>query len=44
MSKLSRTLGICGGSCPVNTMNLKDNTIHDIDEEFCVHAKMTLNF
>ena len=38
-------LGICGGGCPVNAMNLKkDNTIHDIDERFCVHAKMTLEF
>lgn len=38
-------LGICGGGCPINAMNLKhDNTIHSIDERFCVHAKKTLEF
>ncbi|RVU97755.1 FibroRumin system radical SAM peptide maturase [Coriobacteriales bacterium OH1046] len=38
-------LGICGGGCPVNAMTLKPgNTIHSIDERFCVHAKMTLDF
>lgn len=38
-------LGICGGGCPINAMNLKPgNTIHDLDERFCVHAKMTLEF
>ena len=38
-------LGICGGGCPVNAMNLRPgNTIHSIDERFCVHAKKTLNF
>lgn len=38
-------LGICGGGCPVNAMSLKSgNTIHSIDERFCVHAKMTLDF
>ena len=38
-------LGICGGGCPINAMNLKKgNTIHSIDERFCVHAKKTLEF
>ena len=38
-------LGICGGGCPINAMNLKPgNTIHSIDERFCVHAKKTLDF
>ena len=38
-------LGICGGGCPVNAMALKPgNTIHSVDERFCVHAKMTLDF
>lgn len=38
-------LGICGGGCPINAMHLKKgNTIHDLDERFCTHAKMTLDF
>ena len=38
-------LGICGGGCPINAMNLHPgNTIHSIDERFCVHAKKTLDF
>ena len=38
-------LGICGGGCPINAMNLKPgNTIHSVDERFCVHAKKTLDF
>lgn len=38
-------LGICGGGCPVNAMHLKPtNTIHSIDERFCVHSKKTLDF
>ena len=38
-------LGICGGGCPVNAMHLKPgNTIHSIDERFCVHSKKTLEF
>ena len=38
-------LGICGGGCPINTMHLKKgNTIHDLDERFCTHAKLTLEF
>lgn len=38
-------LGICGGGCPINAMNLKpDNTIHSVDERFCVHSKKTLDF
>ncbi|MCC8105316.1 MAG: FibroRumin system radical SAM peptide maturase [Clostridiales bacterium] len=38
-------LGICGGGCPINAMYLKPgNTIHSIDERFCVHSKKTLDF
>ena len=38
-------LGICGGGCPINAMHLKPgNTIHSIDERFCVHSKKTLEF
>lgn len=38
-------LGICGGGCPVNAMRLKPgNSIHSVDERFCVHAKQTLHF
>ena len=38
-------LGICGGGCPINAMYLKPgNTIHSIDERFCVHSKKTLEF
>ena len=38
-------LGICGGGCPINAMHLKEgNTIHDLDERFCTHAKLTLEF
>ena len=38
-------LGICGGGCPINAMHLKkDNTIHSIDERFCIHSKKTLDF
>jgi len=38
-------LGICGGGCPINAMHLKSgNTIHSIDERFCVHSKKTLEF
>jgi uncharacterized protein len=38
-------LGICGGGCPVNAMNAKEgNTIHSLDERFCVHSKKTLDF
>lgn len=38
-------LGICGGGCPINAMHLKKgNTIHDLDERFCTHSKMTLDF
>lgn len=39
------SLGICGGGCPINAMHLKpENTIHSIDERFCVHSKKTLDF
>jgi len=38
-------LGICGGGCPVNAMHLRpQNTIHSIDERFCIHSKKTLEF
>lgn len=38
-------LGICGGGCPINAMNSKEgNTIHSMDERFCIHSKMTLEF
>lgn len=38
-------LGICGGGCPINAMHLKKgNTIHSLDERFCVHSKLTLEF
>ena len=38
-------LGICGGGCPINAMHLRPgNTIHSVDERFCVHAKKTLDF
>lgn len=38
-------LGICGGGCPINAMHLKKgNTIHSLDERFCVHSKKTLDF
>ena len=38
-------LGICGGGCPINAMNAgPGNTIHSMDERFCVHAKKTLDF
>lgn len=38
-------LGICGGGCPINAMNAKsENTIHSMDERFCVHSKLTLEF
>lgn len=38
-------LGICGGGCPINAMYLgKNNTIHSIDERFCIHSKKTLEF
>lgn len=38
-------LGICGGGCPINAMNLnQNNTINSLDERFCIHSKKTLNF
>lgn len=38
-------LGICGGGCPINAMHLrKGNTIHSLDERFCMHSKKTLEF
>lgn len=38
-------LGICGGGCPINAMSEHEgNTIHSLDERFCVHAKKTLEF
>ena len=42
---LCPALGICGGGCPINAMNLKPgNTIQSLDERFCVHSKKTLEF
>lgn len=38
-------LGICGGGCPINAMHLHEgNSIHSLDERFCVHSKKTLEF
>ena len=38
-------LGICGGGCPINAMHLNTgNTIHSLDERFCIHSKKTLDF
>jgi len=38
-------LGICGIGCPIDAMNAKEgNTLHSLDERFCVHAKKTLDF
>jgi uncharacterized protein len=38
-------LGICGGGCPINATYLKEgNTIHSLDERFCIHSKKTLDF
>lgn len=38
-------LGICGGGCPINAMHLrKGNTIHNLDERFCTHSRLTLEF
>lgn len=38
-------LGICGGGCPINAIHLKKgNTIHSLDERFCIHSKKTLDF
>lgn len=36
-------LGICGGGCPQNAKNNGiNNSLWDLDERFCVHAKKTL--
>lgn len=38
-------LGICGGGCPLNARNNgTNNSIWDLDERFCVHAKKTLEW
>jgi uncharacterized protein len=38
-------LGICGGGCPIDAMNAREgNTIHSLDERFCIHSKKTLDF
>lgn len=36
-------LGICGGGCPLNAKN-NGESIWDLDERFCTHAKTTLNW
>lgn len=36
-------LGICGGGCPQQAFQ-KHGTIWELDEDFCIHAKMTLEF
>lgn len=36
-------LGICGGGCPYEAF-LKKGTIWGLDERFCVHSKITLEF
>ncbi|WHH59486.1 FibroRumin system radical SAM peptide maturase [Petroclostridium sp. X23] len=38
-------LGICGGGCPLSAKkNGKNQSIWDLDERFCVHAKKTLEW
>lgn len=37
------TLGICGGGCPQQSL-LARGTIWGLDEAFCIHAKITLDF
>jgi uncharacterized protein len=38
-------LGICGVGCPIQAMNAKEgNTIHSLDERFCIHSLKTLDF
>lgn len=38
-------LGICGGGCPQNAKNNgANNSLWDLDERFCVHAKKTLTW
>lgn len=36
-------LGICGGGCPQQPL-LEHETLWELDEVFCIHAKMTLEF
>lgn len=36
-------LGICGGGCPMNAYS-NNHSIWALDERFCVHAKMTLEW
>ena len=36
-------LGICGGGCPFQA-EIQNGSIWDLDERFCVHAKMTLEW
>lgn len=34
-----------GGGCPINALHMKNtNTIHSLDERFCIHSKKTLDF
>ena len=37
-------LGICGGGCPYRAYIKENKTIFDIDEIFCIHSKMLLNY
>jgi len=36
-------LGICGGGCPFQA-EIEKGSIWDLDERFCVHAKLTLEW
>ena len=36
-------LGICGGGCPFQA-EITTGSIWGLDERFCVHAKMTLEW
>lgn len=36
-------LGICGGGCPCDA-EISKGSIWELDERFCIHAKMTINW
>ncbi len=36
-------LGICGGGCPYEVY-LKEGSIWEVDRQFCIHSKMSLEF